>query len=167
MFLVEFSINLCARSLLTRELLCFWEDAVECNTQTAGPFLRLRTLNCTPALSIIRPATPSSASISLNIVPFPIPPKLGLQEHTPMLSGLGVMSAVLAPDRAAPAHASEPAWPPPITTTSYGLAEEVRRGLKTSMEKHTWCLGPHQQNVSAADPRIGIDIYEATVKDGP
>jgi hypothetical protein len=50
-----------------------------------------------------------------------MPPKLGLQEHTPILSSFGVISAVLAPDLAAPAHASDPAWPPPITTTSYGL----------------------------------------------
>jgi hypothetical protein len=38
-----------------------------------------------------------------------MPPKDGLQEHTPMLSSLGVISAVLAPDRAAPAQASDPA----------------------------------------------------------
>jgi hypothetical protein len=70
---------------------------------------------------MMRPATPSKASISRSIVPLPIPPKLGLQEHTPMLSSLGVISAVRAPERAAPAHASAPAWPPPMTTTSYGL----------------------------------------------
>lgn len=49
-----------------------------------------------------------------------------------MVSILGVTSAVLAPDRAAAAQASEPAWPPPITTTSnsrrpLGLAS-VRSG---------------------------------------
>lgn len=69
----------------------------------------------------MRPATPSIASISRIIVPFPIPPKLGLQEHTPMLESEGVINAVRAPDRAAAADASAPAWPPPITTTSYGL----------------------------------------------
>jgi hypothetical protein len=47
-----------------------------------------------------------------------MPPKLGLQEHVPKLSIFGVTKAVLAPDRAAAAHASAPAWPPPITTTS-------------------------------------------------
>jgi hypothetical protein len=34
------------------------------------------------------------------------------------------MRAVLAPDRAAPAQASDPAWPPPMTTTSYGLMKK-------------------------------------------
>lgn len=52
-----------------------------------------------------------------------MPPKEGLQEHTPRFDNDGVTKAVLAPDRAAAAHASVPAWPPPITTTSYGLAE--------------------------------------------
>lgn len=33
--------------------------------------------------------------------------------------------AVRAPDRAAAAQASEPAWPPPMTTTSKGLSEWV------------------------------------------
>ena len=61
-------------------------------------------------------------------MPFPMPPKLGLQEHTPILSSFGVISAVLAPDRAAPAHASDPAWPPPITTTSKRLIQ--RRQLE-------------------------------------
>lgn len=51
-------------------------------------------------------------------MPFPIPPKLGLQEQTPMFVSEGVTRAVRAPDRAAAAHASDPAWPPPITTTS-------------------------------------------------
>ena len=77
--------------------------------QTAGPFLRFKTRNCTPALSTIRPTTPSSASTSRSIVPLPIPPKLGLQEHTPRLSSLGVMRAVRAPERAAAALASHPA----------------------------------------------------------
>lgn len=72
---------------------------------------------------MIRPATPSSASISRSIVPFPMPPKDGLQEQTPKLSSLGVMSAVRAPERAAAAQASVPACPPPTTTTSKGLTE--------------------------------------------
>lgn len=38
-----------------------------------------------------------------------------------MLEREGVMRAVLAPVRAAAAQASEPACPPPMTTTSKGL----------------------------------------------
>ena len=33
----------------------------------------------------------------------------------------GVINAVRAPERAAAAEASQPAWPPPMTMTSYGL----------------------------------------------
>jgi len=55
------------------------------------------------------------------MVPFPIPPKEGLQEHTPRLLIDGVIKAVFAPARAEAADASHPAWPPPMTTTSYGL----------------------------------------------
>ena len=50
-----------------------------------------------------------------------MPPKLGLHEQTPIFDNEGVTNAVRAPERAAAAHASDPAWPPPITTTSYGL----------------------------------------------
>ena len=71
-----------------------------------------------PALSMILPHTPSRASISRITVPFPIPPKLGLQEQTPRFESEGVTRAVRAPDRAAAALASVPAWPPPITITS-------------------------------------------------
>lgn len=113
-------------------------------TQTAGPFTRLSTLNCTPALSIILPATPSRASISLSIVPLPIPPKLGLQEQTPILSNLGVMRAVRAPARAAPAQASAPAWPPPMTTTSYGLCEsqdQLKFGIAVLIENDNYGHG--------------------------
>lgn len=56
------------------------------------------------------------------MVPLPMPPKLGLQEHVPRFSIFGVIRAVLAPARAAAAQASAPAWPPPITTTSNVLS---------------------------------------------
>lgn len=69
-----------------------------------------------------RPARPSSASTSRRMVPLPMPPKDGLQEQTPRLSSFGVTRAVRAPDRAAAAQASAPAWPPPMTTTSKGLS---------------------------------------------
>lgn len=59
------------------------------------------------------------------MVPLPIPPKLGLQEQAPILSIFGVTNAVLAPDRAAAAQASAPAWPPPTTMTSKGLEGDM------------------------------------------
>lgn len=107
-------------------------------TQTAGPFLRFSRWNWTPALSMILPAKPSSASISRMIVPLPIPPKLGLQEHVPRLSSLGVTRAVRAPALAAAAHASAPAWPPPITTTSKALMHSLAGvfSLRDPLKKH-------------------------------
>lgn len=50
-----------------------------------------------------------------------MPPKLGLQEQTPIFDNEGVTNTVRAPDRAAAALASDPAWPPPMTTTSQAL----------------------------------------------
>jgi hypothetical protein len=52
-------------------------------------------------------------------VPFAIPPIAGLHDIWPMVSSEEVTSRVRAPSRAAMAHASVPAWPPPITITSY------------------------------------------------
>lgn len=62
-------------------------------------------------------------------MPFPIPPKEGLHEQTPRLCTEGVINAVRAPERAAAAEASQPAWPPPMTMTSYGLVL-CQRGCK-------------------------------------
>ena len=42
----------------------------------------------------------------------------GLQDMAPMVAKRCVTSAVRAPMRALAAAASQPAWPPPITTTS-------------------------------------------------
>ena len=70
-----------------------------------------------------------------------------------MLSSFGVIRAVRAPDRAAPAHASAPACPPPMTTTSYGfslgieetvarpLVESILVGLvrRPRLNAHNWC----------------------------
>jgi hypothetical protein len=61
-----------------------------------------------------------------------MPPKEGLHEHTPRLSVLGVMRAVRAPDRAAAAEASQPACPPPMTMTSYGLDACQSRAIEKS-----------------------------------
>ena len=100
------------------------------NTQTAGPFVRFSTRKLIPALSnwsagglsrclpVTLPQRPSSASISLTMIPFPIPPMDGLQEHSPILLRSWVTRTVFAPDRAAAALASEPACPPPMTQTS-------------------------------------------------
>jgi len=63
--------------------------------------------------------TPSSASTSLTRVPLPTPPIDGLHDISPIVSSFCVMRRVRAPDRAAPAAASHPAWPPPITHTSH------------------------------------------------
>ena len=48
-----------------------------------------------------------------------MPPMAGLQLIAPMVSMLCVSSSVRAPARAAASAASVPAWPPPITITSY------------------------------------------------
>ena len=52
---------------------------------------------------------------------------------------LGVIKAVRAPDRAAAAHASAPACPPPITTTSNGLQVTVSVSWsRTVARRRTW-----------------------------
>ncbi|KNZ78913.1 hypothetical protein J132_08138 [Termitomyces sp. J132] len=56
-----------------------------------------------------RPMTPSSASTSRTRVPFPTPPIDGLHESSPIVSSFCVRSRVLAPARAAPVAASQPA----------------------------------------------------------
>ena len=71
-----------------------------------------------PELSIAFAIRPSSASISLTIIPFATPPIDGLQDISPKLFFENVTSAVLAPIRAEAAAASQPACPPPITITS-------------------------------------------------
>ncbi len=49
----------------------------------------------------------------------------GLQDISPMVAKLWVTSAVRAPSLAAAAAASQPAWPPPMTTTSKTLASKA------------------------------------------
>ena len=56
-----------------------------------------------------RPINPSSASTSRTKVPFPTPPIDGLQDSSPIVSIFCVNKRVLAPVRAAPAAASQPA----------------------------------------------------------
>src|SRR5215475_13621506 len=72
-----------------------------------------------PPRSATRPIKPSSASISRTRWPLPRPPIAGLHDIAPMVAKRWVTSATLAPMRAAAAAASQPAWPPPTTMTSY------------------------------------------------
>ena len=83
-----------------------------------------------------------------------------------MFSSFGVMSAVLAPDRAAPAHASEPAWPPPMTTTSYGLDAVSKELAEMGNGQTTYGLAQQQQDIAVAaewteaernDPRTQVE----------
>src|SRR5665647_1727796 len=86
--------------------------------RAAGPLRRFKTRNWMPPLSATRPIRPSSASISRTRWPLPRPPMAGLQDIAPTVANRWVTSAVRAPIRAAALAASQPAWPPPITTTS-------------------------------------------------
>ena len=86
--------------------------------RTAGPLREFKTLKWMPAWSMIRPMTPSKASISRTRWPLPMPPIEGLQDISPTVSTFWVTSTVLAPVRALAAAASHPAWPPPTIITS-------------------------------------------------
>ena len=87
--------------------------------RTAGPLDALSRRHWMPAASAARAMTPPSASISRTRWPLPMPPIAGLQLIAPMVSMLWVSSSVRAPARAAASAASVPAWPPPITMTSW------------------------------------------------
>src|SRR6266851_516085 len=97
--------------------------------RTAGPLLRLRTRNWMPARSIARPMTPSSASISRTRWPLARPPIAGLHDISPIVSIRWVKSSARAPRRAEAAAASQPAWPPPMTMTSYEMELAISRAL--------------------------------------
>src|SRR6266849_2512694 len=49
----------------------------------------------------------------------------GLHDIAPIVSNRWVISAVFAPIRAAAEAASQPAWPPPMTMTSYRMTASV------------------------------------------
>ncbi|CCJ29988.1 unnamed protein product [Pneumocystis jirovecii] len=67
----------------------------------------------------MRPQRPSKASISRTKIPLPMPPNAGLHdEKKPILLILCVKITVFNPLLATAHAASQPAWPPPITTTS-------------------------------------------------
>lgn len=77
--------------------------------------------------------TPSSASTSRTSVPLPTPPMDGLHDSSPIVSIFGVSSSVRAPARAAPAAASHPACPPPITHTVMSYACKVNKYVSVSV----------------------------------
>src|SRR5664279_3747961 len=99
--------------------------------QTAGPRLVLRRRNCMPTASAISPMTPPRASISRTRWPLAMPPTAGLQLICATRSRFMVTMAVRRPTLAQARAASQPAWPAPMTTTSYrsGIATIVR-GMK-------------------------------------
>ena len=99
---INFPLSHCARGL-----------------HTAGPLPIFNIRNWMAVLSVTIPICPPNASISLTICPLAIPPTAGLQLICPILFMSIVMRHVLAPMFAAAAAASLPAWPPPITRTSY------------------------------------------------
>ena len=141
-----------------------------------------------PPLSATWPIRPSKASISRTRWPLPRPPMAGLQDMAPMVANWWVTRAVCAPMRADAAAASQPAWPPPITTTSncrrLHLAPRMRacsggagRGSKTTafcgnVSRETspkWvaripengCSGPElafRQNHNRAIPRVRPEL---------
>jgi hypothetical protein len=88
--------------------------------RTAGPFDRLSRRNWMPVASMTRAISPPSASISLTRCPLATPPMAGLHDICATVSMLPVRTSVRAPRRAAARPASQPAWPAPITITSYG-----------------------------------------------
>ena len=86
--------------------------------QTAGPFPTFNIRNCMAVASVTRPICPPSASISRTICPLAIPPTAGLHDICAILFISMVTSSVFAPIFAEAHAASQPACPPPTTTTS-------------------------------------------------
>lgn len=87
-----------------------------------------------------------------------MPPKLGLQEQVPILSTFGVTRAVRAPALAAAAHASAPACPPPMTTTSNGPLG----GLVDKLQYNDHCTRaelPRSFGDSRKPPGAGCQSY--------
>src|SRR5471032_751115 len=60
----------------------------------------------------------------------------GLQDISPRVSKAWVSSRVRAPKRAEAAAASQPAWPPPMTMTSYFIGGSIRAAKSI----HKWLL---------------------------
>src|SRR5690606_29842152 len=85
----------------------------------AGPLEALSIRNWIMDLSETIPDIPPRASISRTIWPFATPPMAGLQDICPMVAMFMVTSITRDPMVAAAHAASQPAWPPPTTITSY------------------------------------------------
>lgn len=85
----------------------------------SSPLDSLSILDCMKVLSIFFPISPPSASNSLTRCPLELPPILGLQGISAMLSTLTVNIIVSIPSLALARAASHPAWPAPTITTSY------------------------------------------------
>ena len=86
---------------------------------TAGPFERFNMRNWIAVASVTSPICPPSASISRTICPLAIPPTAGLHDIWAILFMSMVTRQVRAPMFAAAVAASQPACPPPMTSTSY------------------------------------------------
>ena len=88
---------------------------------TAGPRLRLSSLNWMPVASMARPMRPPSASISRTRWPLAVPPTAGLHGIWATVSRENVHKPTLQPNFAAAQAASTPACPEPTTMTSNSL----------------------------------------------
>src|ERR1700735_4132765 len=107
-----------------------------------------------PAASAARAITPSRASISRTRWPLPRPPIAGLHDISPIVAKRWVTSAVAAPERAAAVAASQPAWPPPMTTTS-----NLMVGVHLFHVKHNdvSLMGqPEERKICSSDVMAGL-----------
>ncbi len=89
--------------------------------RTLGPLRAFSMRNWILVASVFTPIIPPRASISRTICPFACPPMAGLQDICPMESRFCVSITTSHPRRDAAIAASMPAWPAPITITSYFL----------------------------------------------
>ena len=106
-------------SILFHSVMNFSLSHCALGLQTAGPFERLSIRNCMAVASVTMPICPPNASISLTICPFAMPPTAGLQLIWAILFISIVTKHTFAPMLAAAVAASQPACPPPMTSTSY------------------------------------------------
>src|ERR1039457_55088 len=95
-----------------------WADGQR-SPRTAVPREPFSTLNWIAVRSATSPIAPPSASISRTTCPFARPPTAGLQLMRPIVARSRVRRSVFFPRRAEASAASQPAWPPPTTTTSH------------------------------------------------
>ena len=101
---------------------------------TAGPLPVLSIRICMKVLSMLRPISPPRASTSRARCPLAGPPMDGLHGISATWSSFMVRTRVSHPMRAAANAASQPAWPAPITITSYSLL--ISRPILISPSSH-------------------------------